>query len=185
MLSLTHHTVMTRDVDFGRSVWPMVRKAVACIEADHKSDPKGLMRPSWPYDAEMIRGCLEAAEAASERLGMKIHVAISLPHCAVGAGSYRHLSFGGCSLSSGAPGFTIDPWGRLRACSVSPEILGDLRTEDWDAIMGRAREGYLRDLCAMPEACMSCAALRRCRGGCRESALAVSGGFGAMDPLVD
>lgn len=142
-------------------------------------------RDALEPDAEMIRGCLEAAEAASERLGMKIHVAISLPHCAVGAGSYRHLSFGGCSLSSGAPGFTIDPWGRLRACSVSPEILGDLRTEDWDAIMGRAREGYLRDLCAMPEACMSCAALRRCRGGCRESALAVSGGFGAMDPLVD
>ena len=72
LLSLTHHTVMTRDVDFGRSVWPMVRKAVACIEADHKSDPKGLMRPSWPYDAEMIRGyytshnlwCLAALRSA-------------------------------------------------------------------------------------------------------------------------
>ncbi len=72
LLSLTHHTVMTRDVDFGRLVWPMVRKAVACIEKDHKSDPKGLMRPSWPYDAEMIQGyytshnlwCLAAVRSA-------------------------------------------------------------------------------------------------------------------------
>jgi radical SAM protein with 4Fe4S-binding SPASM domain len=141
-------------------------------------------REALEPDGPMIRGCLEVAEAAFGRLGVKTHVAISLPHCAVGAGSYRHLIFGGCSLSSSSPGYTIDPWGRLRACSVSPEILGDLRVEGWDAIIARARAGYLRDVCAMPEACMSCAALRRCRGGCRESALAVRGVFGAMDPLV-
>ena len=135
-------------------------------------------------DRDMIRGCLAAAEEASVRLGMKTHVAISLPHCAMEAGDSPHLGFGGCSLSTGMPGYTIDPWGRLRACSVSPELLGDLRVEAWDVIVARAREGYLRDVCAVPETCMACAALQRCRGGCRESARAAVGGFGAMDPLV-
>jgi len=135
-------------------------------------------------DAAMIQGCLDAAEDAAIRLGMKTHIAISLPHCAVDTAASPHLSFGGCSLSTKTPGYTIDPWGRLRACSVSPEVLGDLRTEGWDEIVGRARAGYLRDVCAMPERCMSCASLQRCRGGCRESALHVAGGFGAMDPLV-
>lgn len=135
-------------------------------------------------DAAMIQGCLDVAEDAATGLGVKTHIAISLPHCALDTGRYPHLSFGGCSLSTKTPGYTIDPWGRLRACSVSPEILGDLRIEGWNEIIDRARAGYLRDVCAMPEPCMSCADLSRCRGGCRESALAVSGSFGAMDPLV-
>jgi len=135
-------------------------------------------------DAAMIQGCLDTADAATARLGMKVHVAISLPHCAVEPARTPSLTLGGCSLSTGTPGYTIDPWGRLRACSVSPAVLGDLREEAWDVIVSRAKDGYLRDVCAVPEACMSCAALRRCRGGCRESALAAGGGFGAMDPLV-
>ena len=54
--SLAHHYVMTRDAKYARKVWPMIRKAVACIRKDHESDPRGLMRPSTPYDAEMIKG---------------------------------------------------------------------------------------------------------------------------------
>ena len=56
LFSLTHHIVMTRDRDIARAVWPMVRKAVACMRDDHEKDPHGLLRPSWPYDAEMING---------------------------------------------------------------------------------------------------------------------------------
>ena len=135
-------------------------------------------------DGSMIQGCLDAADAATVRLGMKIHIAISLPHCAVDPDRTPNLIFGGCSLSTGTPGYTIDPWGRLRACSVSPAVLGDLREEPWEVIVSRARGGYLRDVCAVSETCMNCEALQRCRGGCRESALASTGTYGAMDPLT-
>lgn len=72
LLSLTHHIVMTRDHAFASNVWPLVRKAVDCIRTDHEHDPKGLVRPSWPYDAEMISGyyashnywCLAALRSA-------------------------------------------------------------------------------------------------------------------------
>jgi hypothetical protein len=56
LFSVTHHIVMTRDRGFASNVWPLVRKAVDCIRIDHENDPKGLVRPSWPYDAEMISG---------------------------------------------------------------------------------------------------------------------------------
>ncbi len=135
-------------------------------------------------DADMVRRCLAVAEDAVVRLGLRVHVAISLPHCAAEPDLTPNLAFGGCSLATGRPGFTIDPWGRLRACSVSPAVLGDLRTEGWDVVVARANGGYLRDVCAVPEGCMTCEALQRCRGGCRESALASAGAFGAMDPLV-
>jgi len=142
-------------------------------------------REAMAPTAEMVRGCLAVAEDAVVRLGMRVYVAISLPHCAVEPDQTPHLAFGGCSLATGRPGFTIDPWGRLRACSVSSEILGDLREEGWDAILTRARAGYLRNIVAVPEGCMDCDALRRCRGGCRESARVAGGGFGQWDPLVD
>ena len=72
LFSLTHHVVMTRDRAFASNVWPMVRRAVDCIRRDHEADPKGLVRPSWPYDAEMINGyyashnywCLAALRSA-------------------------------------------------------------------------------------------------------------------------
>ena len=54
--SLARHYIMTRDAKYARKVWPMIRKAVACIRKDHEADPRGLMRPSTPYDAEMIKG---------------------------------------------------------------------------------------------------------------------------------
>jgi len=56
LLSLAHHAVMTRDRAFASEAWPTIRRAVDCMRADHEADPKGLLRPSTPYDAEMIKG---------------------------------------------------------------------------------------------------------------------------------
>jgi len=56
LFSLTHHIVMTRDRAFAEKAWPMVRRAVECMRRDHEKDPRGLLRPSTPYDAEMIKG---------------------------------------------------------------------------------------------------------------------------------
>lgn len=56
LFSLTHHIVMTRDQSFANNVWPMVQRAVDCIRRDCEKDPHGLLRPSTPYDAEMIKG---------------------------------------------------------------------------------------------------------------------------------
>ena len=133
----------------------------------------------------MIRACLDVAEEAATRLAMKVPIAISLPRCLPEPGRYPHLAFGHCALGSDVPSYTIDPRGRLRACSVSQEILGDLRTEPWDAIVARAATGYLRAVAVLPEACAGCSDARSCRGGCRESARGATGGLGAPDPLAE
>jgi len=56
LFALAYHFVMTRDKAYGRKVYPGIRKAVAFIINDHKSDPYGLIRPSIPYDAPMVTG---------------------------------------------------------------------------------------------------------------------------------
>ena len=135
-------------------------------------------------DADMIAGCMEVAERAIERLGMKIEVAISLPHCVVDRARVPRVRLGGCALATEAPGFTIDPAGNLRACSVSPRVLGSLREESWAAIVDRARRTYFVERCELPLRCRECASLDACRGGCRESAWALCGAGAGLDPLL-
>lgn len=138
------------------------------------------LRPS----AAQVATCLDVAEQAAVRLGVTVHVAISLPLCAAPPERHPHLTFGRCAVSGGNPGFTLDPQGRLRACSISPTVLGDLRTESWATVMERARAGYLARMAEVPSECRGCACVERCGGGCRESALAAFGDLDRADPLA-
>jgi hypothetical protein len=56
MVFLLHHALMSQDLTYAREIWPMIRPAVELIRRDHEQEPHGLMRTSWPYDAEMIKG---------------------------------------------------------------------------------------------------------------------------------
>lgn len=130
----------------------------------------------------MVAACLDVAEEATARLGIKVHVAISVPRCLPEPDRHPHLAFGHCALGSSTPPYTIDPWGRLRACSVSPEILGDLRVESWGTVVGRAKEAYFREVATVPADCRGCSHETSCRGGCRESARG-TGSLDRPDPL--
>jgi len=56
MAYLLNHALMSQDSAYAREVWPMIPPAVGLIRRDHEQEPHGLMRASWPYDAEMIKG---------------------------------------------------------------------------------------------------------------------------------
>ena len=72
MTFLLNHALRSRDTAYAREIWPMIRQSVDFIRRDHEREPHGLMRPTWPYDAEMIQGqytshnlwCLNALRAA-------------------------------------------------------------------------------------------------------------------------
>ena len=135
-------------------------------------------------DATMIRHCLEVAQEANTRLGMKVQIAISLPLCVVDGAKTPDLKFGRCALSTDSPGFTMDATGNLRACSISSTVLGNLQQESWQTIVSRAEMEYFANMCRVREMCGDCTLVHRCGGGCRESALGTCGDFGHPDPLV-
>jgi hypothetical protein len=56
MAFMCNHVLMTRKTDLGRKIFPAIEKAVGVIKLDHETQPHGLMRPSPPFDAEMING---------------------------------------------------------------------------------------------------------------------------------
>jgi radical SAM protein with 4Fe4S-binding SPASM domain len=134
--------------------------------------------------AKMIQHCLQVAEQANERMGMNVIIAISLPLCAFDISHYPHLRFGRCAVSNQTPGFTIDPIGGLRACSISSTRLGNLLEESWDTVLSRAAEEYFKEMTEAPTECQGCSMLARCGGGCRESALTYYGDPDHLDPLV-
>lgn len=134
--------------------------------------------------AELIRRCLDDAEWANDQLKMNVGVAISLPLCAVDRARYRRLRFGRCALQSATPGFTVDPAGNLRACSISSTILGNLARSSWAEILARAGGDYFAAVSRVPEHCRHCHLLSGCGGGCRESALACFGTMTRPDPLA-
>ena len=56
MSCLATHVLYTQDRAFAEEIYPVLHKAVACIENDHRANANGLMRASEPFDAEMILG---------------------------------------------------------------------------------------------------------------------------------
>ena len=72
MTYLLNHALRSQDTVYAHEIWPMIRQAVNFVRHDHERQPHGLMRPTWPYDAEMIQGqytshnlwCLNGLRAA-------------------------------------------------------------------------------------------------------------------------
>ena len=56
MTFLVNQVLFTRDAKLGHELFPPIAKAVEVIRKDHETQPNGLMRPTWPFDAEMIQG---------------------------------------------------------------------------------------------------------------------------------
>lgn len=133
---------------------------------------------------EMVLSCLDVAEEAMRALDLTVHVAISLPLCLVRSRGYKHLRFGTCALGTASPGFTIDPWGGLRACSISSRVLGDLRSKSYPELMRTGGEDWLSLASSPPSACLNCPDVRQCRGGCRMTAWNIDGHLGNPDPLA-
>lgn len=82
LYSICNHFRYVDNKKLAKSMLNTVKKAVALIEHDHKTQPTGLVRPSLPFDAEMIQGhytgqnlfCLLGLRSAisyAEYLGLK------------------------------------------------------------------------------------------------------------------
>ncbi|NQU23310.1 MAG: discoidin domain-containing protein [Candidatus Nealsonbacteria bacterium] len=57
LFALAYHLIMTRDLTYGRKVYPAIRKGARFIVNDHKTNNRyGLIRSSIPYDAPMVTG---------------------------------------------------------------------------------------------------------------------------------
>lgn len=132
----------------------------------------------WP-EPSMVAECLARLQGLGVQYHVKTFNVVAVPHCISPSG-------GRCALVSGRPNYTVDPWGRVRPCSVSAEALGTLGHATWEQIEARYRDELLPSVAAaVPEECARCEKLRECGGGCRESGRVSGGGsWAGLDALA-
>jgi len=144
----------------------------------------GRARAALAPSVAEVATALSIAQWGVQTLGLRVPASISLPHCSFAPERYPALSRGHCALLGPTPGFTLGPAGGVRACSISSARLGDALRTPWATLRREAERGYLAQARRLPRRCMACPRVRRCRGGCRETALSWHHEHGAMDPLA-
>ncbi len=135
--------------------------------------------------ASMIRENLEALEALHQAYGLPISVSVVIEPCVVDMSSYSHLKFVGCPLCGEDSYFTIDPSGFIRICNHSPQILGNVMTDNFaDIYYNHPHVCKYRQ--TEPQECMHCRhALKDiCNGGCKAAAEQCYGTIDKVDPFV-
>jgi len=131
---------------------------------------------------EGIEADLEVAQRRGQELGVRVGTAMPVPPCLVRTERYPWVRFGYCSTGTHAPNLVVDVLGNVRSCNLSDQVLGNLLTEDWDAIMAHPYPKRFRK--ELPSECAVCPYRSSCTGGCKESSYAVFGECSHLDPLV-
>ena len=134
---------------------------------------------------DQLTHALDAAEEAVRRYGIAVAVSVPIPPCLLDLSRYEHLHFGWCPRGSKEAYYTIGYNGLIRPCNHSSVILGDLRTENFSAIVTRERtEDFWKPV---PLECQRCDHPLRdvCRGGCPAASDECYGTRSRIDPFVE
>jgi AdoMet-dependent heme synthase len=132
----------------------------------------GPYMPDFSPSEAQLRQAL-AQIAALRQQDRRISLSNCVPLCFA-----EEQDFGGGGCTSGLTHCTIGPWGDVRPCTHTELVLGQLPEDDLEELWRSSAIVEWRN--RIPEACLGCAALSVCRGGCR----AVARKLGlAHDPL--
>lgn len=98
--------------------------------------------------------------ASMRRMDQRISLSNCVPQC-----FSMEEDFGGGGCTSGFTHCTIGPLGDVRPCTHAELVLGHLPDDDLAVLWRSPALMHWRN--RIPDACLNCAALNVCRGGCR------------------
>jgi MoaA/NifB/PqqE/SkfB family radical SAM enzyme len=113
---------------------------------------------------EALRDALSLANRAALRFPVPVYVTIPVEDCLVPHADYPGLRF--CSCVCGSEKWAVDPWGRVRVCEQSPEVLGSLLERSFPDLVSSPAVRIFR-LAGKKDVCGSRKGCTECDGGCR------------------
>lgn len=144
---------------------------------------RGLHREDLLLSTKEVKKMYDISEEMCRYYGVQAALGVPNIPCRIPEKKYRKIAFGNCG--AGINWFAIDPFGRVRICNHSPTILGDLKTQSFEAIWNHPILENFRNLKYVPAQCRSdCKHRKTCRGGCRAVAETMFNDFSAPDPLM-
>lgn len=134
-------------------------------------------------DPESIDEALRTGNEMCRKYPLTISVSTPILPCLNDISRYRNIRFGFCGACNEEHAvFGIDPEGKLKMCSHSPHLLGNLLEEPFERLIDNS---FRDELCeTVPAYCADCPDLPHCRGGCRSSAQVCTGSFESEDPYL-
>jgi len=129
-----------------------------------------------------LAAALDIAQELHGRYELPISCSIAMPPCLFEHGRWPGLTFGFCAAGTERAYYTLDPLGNIRPCNHSPRILGNIRQQDFAALVtGPLMQDFHA---ARPAVCRGCRWETQCLGGCKAAAEACTGSAWACDPFL-
>jgi PqqA peptide cyclase len=132
-----------------------------------------------------LKSALDAADSVVRDYQAMVAVSVPIPPCVVDPEPYSGLHFGWCPRGGKDAYYTISPKGLLRPCNHASVVLGDLRKEDFAAIVAKNKtRQFWRPV---PPQCRECRhpLAASCRGGCPAASHECYGRRDRWDPIID
>jgi PqqA peptide cyclase len=132
-----------------------------------------------------LKEALEAADSVVRDYQAMVAVSVPIPPCLIDLEPYSGLHFGWCPRGGKDAYYTISPKGLLRPCNHASVVLGDLRREDFAAIVANEKTRQFWE--PVPPACRECRhpLADLCRGGCPAASHECYGRRDRWDPIID
>jgi radical SAM protein with 4Fe4S-binding SPASM domain len=134
-----------------------------------------------------VETALEQALPYARERGMKIHVTMPIPPCAVETERFAPIGFGTCAVGTSMQELALGPDGKLRNCTLHKTALGGVPdiadpSVDLRALLKSAElVDYKKTL---PTFCEGCLHAKTCGGGCGAAAEWVLGSRKLTDPFL-
>lgn len=123
---------------------------------------------------------VEEIEKVEHEVGMDIRILTPIPLCSI---KKPEVVLGKMARCDGGISWCgVSPTGKVRFCTHSSEIAGDIREGSLEEIWQRG-EPFVRcqSMENVPEQCKSCKAFQYCGGGCRSHAYNCTGDYKGVD----
>lgn len=158
--------------EYGMKSFSMTR-FIASGEGLANVDSIGLVK-------EDLESILDQIEKIDKELGIELSVLTPIPLCSISKPGLVLNRMSRCD--GGISWCAISPAGKVRLCTNSNEIAGDLNTESLEDIWQNSST-FMRcqNLEQVPDECKTCAGFQFCGGGCRAQAFNCTGKYKGKD----
>ncbi len=130
---------------------------------------------------EQVKKALDYLEGFASKFKFPVSVSIPIQPCVINMNKYNNLSHGYCPSGNERSYYTVDFLGNVRICNHSPQILGNLLTDDFKKIVEHRYVEEFKKV--LPEECSGCERLDECRGGCKASSEVCYDCLSRIDPF--
>ena len=163
-------------VDFLKKRYDIPRVSITRVAKPVNSDETF---DQYLLDDDEIKRLQEISVEVAKKYGITVETSCPYTDCSIYSQEAYDMFAHSKICTAGKTSYAVDTEGNVKACPRDGQLYGNILTDDF-AKMWEAMHDW-RDGSYLPKECQSCAALKRCLGGCRVDAFPFVGRYDQLD----